>query len=517
MRTYAELPGLMTLMTGDEKHDASATSTLDVLWVLYDQILRVTPGSVSDPGRDRFLLSKGHGPAAYYAVLAAKGFIPESWLADFGSASSPLGYHPDRSLIPGVEIASGSLGHGLPLGVGVAHGLLAAGAALVRGCTCWSGDAELDEGSNSEAIVYAGGIGLPNLTVVAVDNQSSSWGWGPGGIEAHFAAAGWSATRVSGRDHDALAAAFTVTSAAFFGFFGYFFGFFGAAARGGYGREERVSPVTDMRSVFAETASALLEEDPLTAVVLAEISADLFAKSAAHFPSRVLNVGIREQLMVSVAGGLALTGMRPIVHTYAPFLVERAFEQVKLDLGHQGVGAVLVSIGASYDAASAGRTHQAPEDVALLDSVPGFSVLVPGHPDEVDSLLRSAVGIFGVGVCLPAAFFRYQCGGAAGFPVAAGGSVGATGGGGRGGAYVVAGALGRLGSGCDRGVRDYGAAVRRFWAAFARGLVGNGGAGGAVPGGDVFFCGVGGAGVAAAPAAQPGGAAFGAAGLRHAG
>ncbi|HET9973241.1 MAG TPA: transketolase C-terminal domain-containing protein [Streptosporangiaceae bacterium] len=146
-----------------------------------------------------------------------------------------------------------------------------------------------------------------------------------------------------------------------------------------------------MRSVFAETASALLGEDPLTAVVLAEISTDMFAKDMARYPDRVLNVGIREQLMISVAGGLALSGMRPIVHTYAPFLVERAYEQVKLDLGHQGVGAVLVSIGASYDAATAGRTHQAPEDVALMDGVPGFSVLVPGHPGEVPGLLRSAV------------------------------------------------------------------------------------------------------------------------------
>ncbi|HEX5296605.1 MAG TPA: transketolase C-terminal domain-containing protein [Streptosporangiaceae bacterium] len=146
-----------------------------------------------------------------------------------------------------------------------------------------------------------------------------------------------------------------------------------------------------MRSVFAETASALLGEDPLTAVVLAEISADMFAKDMARYPDRVLNVGIREQLMISVAGGLALSGMRPIVHTYAPFLVERAYEQVKLDLAHQGVGAVLVSVGASYDAATAGRTHQAPEDVALMDSVPGMSVVVPGHPSEVASLLRSAV------------------------------------------------------------------------------------------------------------------------------
>ncbi len=151
--------------------------------------------------------------------------------------------------------------------------------------------------------------------------------------------------------------------------------------------------MTDMRTVFASTASALVDEDPLAAVVLAEISADLFAKAAARHPQRVINVGIREQLMVSVAGGLALAGLRPIVHTYAPFLVERAFEQVKLDLAHQDGHAVLVSIGASYDAARAGRTHQAPEDVALVDTVPGFAVQVPGHPDEVPGLLRSAVGV----------------------------------------------------------------------------------------------------------------------------
>ena len=150
--------------------------------------------------------------------------------------------------------------------------------------------------------------------------------------------------------------------------------------------------MADMRTVFVDTASALLDEDPLAAVVLAEISADMFGKAAARHPDRVLNVGIREQLMISVGGGLALAGMRPIVHTYAPFLVERAYEQVKLDLGHQGVHAVLVSIGASYDAAPSGRTHQAPEDVALMDSVPGFSVAVPGHPAEVEALLRGAFG-----------------------------------------------------------------------------------------------------------------------------
>src|SRR5919112_4469738 len=96
------------LMTGDEKHDASAASTLDVLVVLYDGILRISPSTLHDPGRDRFLLSKGHGPTAYYAVLAATGFIDPALLPSFGDYDSILGRHPDRTLVPGVELSSGS-------------------------------------------------------------------------------------------------------------------------------------------------------------------------------------------------------------------------------------------------------------------------------------------------------------------------------------------------------------------------------------------------------------------------
>jgi transketolase len=146
-----------------------------------------------------------------------------------------------------------------------------------------------------------------------------------------------------------------------------------------------------MRESFVEAVSSTLDGDPRTALVLADISAALFEEQLAAHPDRVVNVGIREPLLVSVAGGLALTGLRPIAHTYAPFLVERSFEQVKLDLAHQDVGAVLVSVGASYDSARSGRTHHSPGDVALLDSLPGWTVYVPGHPDEVPPLLRAAV------------------------------------------------------------------------------------------------------------------------------
>ncbi|WP_442935077.1 transketolase [Micromonospora sp. CPCC 206061] len=213
-------------MTGDEKHAPSAHSTLDVIWVLYDRVLQVAPDRVGDPDRDRFLLSKGHGPAAFYAVLAAKGFIPEDWLDDVAGPESRLGHHPDRLLVPGVEIGSGSLGHGLGLGVGTALGLRAQGLTTPR-VYVLVGDAELDEGSNHEAIAYAGATGLDTITAVVIDNQSTTHGW-PGGITSssqirataelspHVEAAwvrpwlgpfgfhGWSSATVDGRDHDAI-------------------------------------------------------------------------------------------------------------------------------------------------------------------------------------------------------------------------------------------------------------------------------------------------------------------------
>ena len=188
---YDDLPELLTRLTGDEKHDRSAFSTLDALWVLYDRLLGAD---------DRFILSKGHGPAAYYAVLAAKGLLAVELLDGFGDFDSPLGHHPDRRLVPGAEFSSGSLGHGLAV---------AAGASLMgRRIFCLLGDAELDEGSNWEAVQYAGRIGLASLTAIVIDNDSSPLGW-PEGIERRFMLEGWAAIRVDGRDHEQLEAALT--------------------------------------------------------------------------------------------------------------------------------------------------------------------------------------------------------------------------------------------------------------------------------------------------------------------
>lgn len=203
--SYTDLAALMTRMTGDEKHSSSATSTLDALWVLYDRILRVSPERVRDGDRDRFVLSKGHGPMAYYAVLAAKGFIPLDALPSFGQHGSVLGHHPDARLIPGVEVGCGSLGHGLGIAVGMALGLrVRRSAARVF---CLLGDAELDEGSNWEAIQLAGRLGLGSLCAIVIDNRSASHGW-PGDIAPRFAIEGWTVEAVDGHSHEALARAY---------------------------------------------------------------------------------------------------------------------------------------------------------------------------------------------------------------------------------------------------------------------------------------------------------------------
>ncbi len=201
-----EVRRLMARATGDEKHDESSTSTLDALTVLYGRVLRIDPSNPAWSERDRFILSKGHGPAAYYAILAHLGFFPAEWLDDFMDWGGKLGSHPDRALVPGVEASTGSLGHGLPMSVGVALALRARGLVEQR-VVVLTGDAELNEGSNWEAILLAPALKLHNLTLLVIDNHSSSLPMGP--WDAKLESFGWSARVVDGHDHAALEAALT--------------------------------------------------------------------------------------------------------------------------------------------------------------------------------------------------------------------------------------------------------------------------------------------------------------------
>jgi transketolase len=203
----ARVRRLMARAAGDEKHEESTTSTLDALWVLYERILHIDPADPRAEDRDRFILSKGHGPASLYAILAARGFFPEDWLDGFMEHGGRLGSHPDRTLVPGIEASTGSLGHGLAMAAGVAAALRARDLRGPR-VVCLVGDAEMNEGSNWEVVLTAPHLQLGNLTMLVIDNHSSTPPMAP--WTERLGSFGWDARVVDGHDHDALEAALRV-------------------------------------------------------------------------------------------------------------------------------------------------------------------------------------------------------------------------------------------------------------------------------------------------------------------
>ena len=172
-----------------------------MLWVLYDRVLRVDPGTRDDPERDRFLLSKGHGPAGVLRDPRRKGFLDVDDLRDFGGFDSRLGYHPDHLLVPGVEISSGSLGHGLPIAVGQALALDARGrrrAGLLPGGRRRARRGQQLGGRAARGPPRTGPADRDRRRQPLLDHH-----W-PRGVAARFELEGWSAARVDGRDHDAI-------------------------------------------------------------------------------------------------------------------------------------------------------------------------------------------------------------------------------------------------------------------------------------------------------------------------
>ena len=192
-------------------HPGGDLSAADILAVLYGRILKFDAARPDDPGRDRFVLSKGHASAAFYATLAEAGFLAVGELGSFGQPMSRLSGHPSCISVPGVETSTGALGHGLPVAVGMAL------AAKYDGAS-WrvfvlTGDGELQEGSNWEAAMFASHAALDNLTVV-VDRNRLQQGAGTEdtnrleSLDEKWRAFGWSTRRIDGHDHSQLAAAF---------------------------------------------------------------------------------------------------------------------------------------------------------------------------------------------------------------------------------------------------------------------------------------------------------------------
>lgn len=143
-----------------------------------------------------------------------------------------------------------------------------------------------------------------------------------------------------------------------------------------------------MRTRFKQTVTELAEVDDRVVLLLGDIGVYQFRDFQARFPKRLYNLGILEPTLISVTGGLSARGFHPFVHTIAPFLTERSYEQIKLDLCYNQFGGNLVSCGASFDYAWDGATHHAYSDLAILRLLPGMEVLQPGSLVELDALLR---------------------------------------------------------------------------------------------------------------------------------
>jgi transketolase len=146
-----------------------------------------------------------------------------------------------------------------------------------------------------------------------------------------------------------------------------------------------------LRKVFQQEVSRLLDKNSDLVLLLGDIGVYAFREEMKRMPSRVLNVGILEQAMTSFAAGLALEGKIPIVHTIAPFLIERPFEQLKVDFGYQDLPGNFISVGASFDYSTLGATHQAPGDIALLLTIPGFDIFLPSTKLELSEMLNAEI------------------------------------------------------------------------------------------------------------------------------
>jgi transketolase len=196
---------------GSSAHIGSVLSCADALAVLYTGVLRVDPARPDWEDRDRFILSKGHAAAGIYAALALRGFFPIDWLATHNQDGSLLCGHVSHKGIPGVEISTGSLGHGLAIGAGMAY------AAKIQG-KAWRtfvmlSDGECDEGSHWEAVLFAPHHRLGNLVAVVDYNKIQSLAPVAETLALEpfaekWRAFGWRVSQLDGHDHDAMRSAF---------------------------------------------------------------------------------------------------------------------------------------------------------------------------------------------------------------------------------------------------------------------------------------------------------------------
>ena len=441
-------------------HVGGALSSADIFATLFFGVLNHSPekSASRDPERDRFVLSKGHISDAYYAVLAMSGYFPIEELDTYCAYNSRLSGHPTNH-IPGIEINTGALGHGLSIAVGIAQGLKIDSSK--HHVYTLLGDGELAEGSVWEAAMSASHYNLDNLTAI-IDRNGLQIGGSTeqvmalDDLAAKWSAFGWDVIEVDGHDIPRMYDMFqTQNSSGKPRVFiantvkGKGISYMENRAEWHHGvmsPEQYIQACDELQIQIDKAASeagvATLEikrhidsadsavdiaspNSELTALqvtkktiptrqavtnLLVERAADdprivaltsdargsaILGKFAKTYPDRFIEVGIAEQNEVGIAAGLSLTGKIPFVCAPACFLSGRSYEQVKVDLAYSRTNVKLLGVSGGLAYAALGQSHHSLQDIAVMRSLPGMNVVVPADANSARALADKIISLDG--------------------------------------------------------------------------------------------------------------------------
>ncbi len=400
----------------DSGHVSTAMSQTEILVALYyGGILKHDPKNPQWDGRDIFILSKGQGGIGLYPILADRGFFPMEDLDNFTGPGSKIGVHAESHCI-GVEILSGSLGHGLPIATGYCQALINDGKDS-SDVFCLVGDGELQEGSNWEALMWAAHHALDNLVVIVDRNGQNTLGRTDGNTP---------------RDGPGLEFLYKKMEA--FGCFvrvvdGHSFFDLSAALRSrplgkplvviaNTKKGKGLSAIEDqrewhykvprgdvltkcwddlkvpaearpvqsegqrqhdkgMRDRYFDVLYEYFKKDKNNVIVVADNGAASLDKFATDLPGQYFQVGIAEQQMVGLATGLAKMGKRVWCYAIAPFVTTRVHEFLKLDCCAMNLPICMVGVGAGYAYSIMGPTHHTVEDIAIMRCLPNMQIYSP--------------------------------------------------------------------------------------------------------------------------------------------
>ena len=373
-------------------HIGSALSVVDIVCALYDQVLRIP--EPTDPDRDRFVMSKGHAVLALYGALHLRGWISAEDLETYAGDGTLLGMHPEHR-VPGIDFSTGSLGHGLSMGVGAALAARLEGSR--RRVFVLLSDAECNEGSLWEAAMFAAHHRLSNLVAVIDMNGQQALGYTRDVLDLsqmadRWRAFGWDAQDVDGHDIQQMVRAMepvkdddgpprVLVAETVFGRGVPFMEkqlllalspdvrravCVGVGGRGGS---------TRLRRSFSSTLAEIAATDDRIVLLTGDLGYMALEPFAETFPDRFVNVGVAEQNMVAMATGLAEAGFIPYCYSIGTFASLRAYEMIRNGPIAQRLPVRIVGVGGGFEYGHNGVSHYPIEDVGLMRIQPGMAVV----------------------------------------------------------------------------------------------------------------------------------------------